>query len=170
MGTKSSVLTVVLVLGNNLNANGAVHHQTHDKGVAASFVNDLVYVDMPTPSGRAALHLFTDSGGGSLLLTTNAAATLGLSLHPESDDEIRAELGPDAQRGVATPFMALHWPAITQSSNFFGGAEDRTDEGMAGNGRRHFGPPMVCRPYLDLGLPASPIDCTVRKLARPSKR
>jgi hypothetical protein len=80
--------------------------------IAATFDADRVAVDMPAPDGRRPLHLFTDSGGGSLILSKEAAARLGLKLNPVTDPESLAELGHGTAAARATPFMKRRWPGL----------------------------------------------------------
>lgn len=86
--------------------------------IAATFVDDRVYVDMPAPGGRAPVHLFTDSGGGSLLLSKAAASRLGLSLRPETDQDALEELGPETQVGDATAFVTREWAGVPAHAQF----------------------------------------------------
>jgi hypothetical protein len=86
--------------------------------IAATFVDDRVYVDMPAPDGRAPVHLLTDSGGGSLLLSKAAASRLGLSLRPETNHDALEELGPDTQVGDATAFVTREWAGVPAHAQF----------------------------------------------------
>ncbi|MEO8812394.1 MAG: hypothetical protein ABI376_05720 [Caulobacteraceae bacterium] len=80
--------------------------------IDASFIDDRVTVDMPAPGGRGPLHLFTDTGGGSLLLSQDAAAKLDLSLKPLTDPDMVAELGSGVRSAEATPFVRRTWRAF----------------------------------------------------------
>lgn len=59
------------------------------------FAADRVYVRLSTTNGGM-LTLYTDSGGGSLIIARAAANRLGLPERPIEDPEARAELGADA--------------------------------------------------------------------------
>ena len=90
--------------------------------IPTRFETDRVYVELTTASG-ARLELYTDTGGGGLVLSRVAVARLGLEVLKSNDPEIKAELGPDA--GLATaptlraglpplPKIAFVVPAATQ--------------------------------------------------------
>jgi hypothetical protein len=80
----------------------------------ARFEEDRVYLDMPTPHGGP-LHLATDSGGGSLLISRDTAARLELRLEPMIDPEALQELGPAVETGPMTPFVRRTWPAAPRA-------------------------------------------------------
>lgn len=63
--------------------------------IPSRFVDDGVYVRLKTVGGGL-LELYTDTGGGGLILSRAAAARLGLKVKPATDPEARTELGPDA--------------------------------------------------------------------------
>ncbi len=86
--------------------------------IKASFVDDRVTVEMPAPNGRLPIHLFTDTGGGSLLLSQDAAKRLDLALRPETDPDTLAELGPDTKSADATAFVKQSWPALPAQAGF----------------------------------------------------
>ena len=97
---------------------GAAANSQEGTVIAATFADDRVYVDMPAPAGGAPLHLFTDSGGGSLLLSKAAATRLGLTLRPELDKDLLAELGPETQIGGVTAFVAREWAGVPARALF----------------------------------------------------
>ncbi len=78
--------------------------------VPARFVADRVYVDLPLKSGGT-LDLYTDSGGGSLILSRRAATRVGLALHPIDNPQVRAALGKDA-RSASPPALAGALPPL----------------------------------------------------------
>lgn len=94
-----------------------VHHvaDTHVENapsieVPARFVGDRVYVRLETANGGE-LTLYTDTGGGSLIVTRAAAMRLHLPTDPIDDPEARAELGPDAAMTVP-PKLARRLPPL----------------------------------------------------------
>jgi hypothetical protein len=86
--------------------------------LAATFVDGRIYVDMPVPDHGAALHLFTDTGGGSLLLSKEAAVKLRLPLRPDTDKDDLMELGPDIQIGEIAESVAHTWRGIPPHAQF----------------------------------------------------
>ena len=78
--------------------------------IPTRFETDRVYVELTTASG-VRLELYTDSGGGNLVISRGAAARLGLEVSRSGDPEVQAELGPDS--GIATsPALAPGLPAL----------------------------------------------------------
>lgn len=80
--------------------------------IPTRFETDRVYVELTTASG-ARLELYTDSGGGGLVLSRAAADRLGLKVTRSDDPETKAELGPDAAL-TASPALALGLPPLPQ--------------------------------------------------------
>jgi len=67
--------------------------------VPAKFAADRVYARLQTKDG--ALTLYTDTGGGSLIISRAAAKRLHLPLKPIDDPEAKAELGDEASATIA---------------------------------------------------------------------
>jgi hypothetical protein len=66
----------------------------------AHFEGDTIYVQLRTPEG-APLQLYTDTGGGGLILSAEAARRLGLHVALATDPEVTSHLGPETR--TATP-------------------------------------------------------------------
>lgn len=83
--------------------------------VPSRWVNDGVYVRLRTRSGKE-VELYTDSGGGSLILSRRAAERLALAPVPATDPDVKAALGPDASLATPPPIdpalPALPAPAL----------------------------------------------------------
>lgn len=77
--------------------------------VPSEFVADTVYVKLPV--GSDALRLYTDTGGGSLIVSRAAASRLHLKIMPINDPEAKAELGPDAA-AILPPELASPLPPL----------------------------------------------------------
>jgi hypothetical protein len=73
--------------------------------VDAGFRDGRIFVRYPVAQGR--LTMFTDTGGGGSLLTREAAARLGLTVHAPPA-AVAAELGPDAAVAEPPPPAARH--------------------------------------------------------------
>lgn len=82
------LLTLVLGMRASLEAQASMD-------IPANFVAGGVYVTLPT--NRGSLHLYTNTGGGSVILSKEAAARLGLMTKPVADPEVQAELGADVK-------------------------------------------------------------------------
>lgn len=72
--------------------------------VPAKFVADRVYVRLRTSNG--VLTLYTDTGGGSLIISRAAADRLHLPLKAVGDSEAKAELGDQASATIAPRLSA----------------------------------------------------------------
>ncbi len=82
--------------------------------IPTRFETDRVYVELITASGMR-LELYTDSGGGGLVLSRAAAARLGLEVFKSDDPGVRAELGPAA--GLSTsPLLGAGLPPLPQTA------------------------------------------------------
>lgn len=90
-------IAILSLAGLTLASSGAARAATEIPG---RFVNDGVYVRLATRSGQA-LELYTDTGGGGLILSRRAADRLGLAVTPLADPEAKAEMGPDAAKANA---------------------------------------------------------------------
>ncbi len=81
----------------------------------ARFEGDTVYVQLRT-AGGAPLQLYTDTGGGGLILSTSAARRIGLRISPATDPEVRSHLGPEARTAapprIEAPSPPLPAPAV----------------------------------------------------------
>lgn len=76
--------------------------------IPSRFDADRVYVELKTAQGEP-LELYTDTGGGALILSPTTAERLHLSL--SAPEEMRKELGPNA-RIAAAPALAAGLPAL----------------------------------------------------------
>ncbi len=116
---QATLLSAVLLVAVSPHPGAAAASASKDGTViAATFIDDRVYVDMRAPAGHAPLHLFTDSGGGSLLLSRAAALRLDLALRPETDQDTLEELGPDTLVGDATAFVTREWAGVPAHAQF----------------------------------------------------
>jgi hypothetical protein len=100
---KIAVLLLALALTGTANSDKPVE-------VPARFVADGVYVDLPLANGKL-IHLYTDSGGGSVIVARSAAKRVGLKLHPITDPDLKAELGPGVS-AAEKPALAEGLPQL----------------------------------------------------------
>ena len=57
-------------------------------------------------------HIFTDTGGGSIVLSLAAAQRLGIELSDIDDTSVLEELGPSARRGLLPAIPSTPWLAV----------------------------------------------------------
>ncbi len=95
------MLTMFLLLSAAVASNRAE--------IPSEFVADTVYVNLPV--GRDAIRLYTDTGGGSLIVSRAAASRLHLRITPISDPDAKAELGPNAA-AIEPPKLADPIPPL----------------------------------------------------------
>jgi hypothetical protein len=112
---QSCVLLVAMVVPAAAAADSSL---TEGVVVPTSFEDGRIYVEMPVPSRRAPLHVLTDTGGGSFILSKDAASRLRLTLVPERSAEVMAEMGPDTWLGEPTPFIRRQWIALPAKTQF----------------------------------------------------
>jgi hypothetical protein len=83
----------------------------------AVFEQGLVFLDLPTPD-HSTLRLFTDSGGGSPTLSTEAALRLRLNPRTTGDAELLSGFGPNVRVSNASKYMLRQWPVLHAAENF----------------------------------------------------
>jgi hypothetical protein len=83
----------------------------------AVFEQGLVFLDLPTPD-RSTLRLYTDSGGGSLTLSTEAALRMKLAPQVTDDEELLTAFGPNVRVANASEFMLRHWSVLRATASF----------------------------------------------------
>ena len=64
-------------------------------------------------------HVFTDTGGGSVVLSLAAAQRLGVELRNVDDPSVLAELGSDARRGLLPVNRSRPWLALPDREEVF---------------------------------------------------
>jgi hypothetical protein len=84
----------------------------------AVFENGLVFLDMPAPDGSK-IHMYTDSGGGSVFTLSNEAADrLTLPKRPTTNEEFLRWLGPNVRLTHASAYMEQHWQPLQHAARF----------------------------------------------------
>jgi predicted aspartyl protease len=106
-------LTILLAAGLTAIA-AAAPNANAGQDIAARFEADTVYVALTTARGQR-VELYTDTGGGGLILSEQAASRLHLKVGPSDDVGLKSEFGPNATIADA-PALAAAVPALPKTA------------------------------------------------------
>ena len=88
-----------------------------DRIVPALFEQGTIFLELPVPD-HTTLRMYTDSGGGPLTLSTEAARRLQLSPNTTEDEALLSEFGPNVRVTLASEYMLHTWPVLGTEHRF----------------------------------------------------
>jgi hypothetical protein len=88
-----------------------------DRVMPAVFEQGTVFLQLPAPD-HSTLRVYSDTGGGVLALSTDAARRLQLSARTTDDEELLRSFGPAVRVTAASDTMRRAWPALGMQQVF----------------------------------------------------